>query len=564
MIGARLGSWILDKELGRGGMGYVYLAHRAEVSDQKSRGGSSWNSELAAIKVLVAELAVDPGFLARFQREIEILRQLDHPNIVRFRESGQQDGRSYLVMEYVPGPSYETLLTRSGRVPWTEVLDLAWQIAPALKHAHDRGVIHRDLKPSNLLRVERRAESVSNEKPTVPDVTGSPRPEVLVKLTDFGIASLFASPHLTVTGGIVGTAEYLSPEQAAGKPVTRRSDLYSLGVVLYTLLTGRTPFQGEPLDLLHKHRFAQFDRPARLVPEIPHELDVIVCELLEKDPSKRPGDSMVLFRRLDSLKRKLAYQATHGDVKTVEYVAGQMVTRPRDNVEGPATLMSRLVRQELERERTGGPVRQFLNRPWVLAFLLILTLGVIAWAFWPMSAETMYQRGAALMRSQDPADWETAWDNYLGPLLAKHPDTPHRAEVEEFRDRYEVSKAAREANRAARRAGPMSETQWFYQEGLRRRQQGDLAEARRIWTALVRAFQNVPSEEPWVRLAEQELDKADDTSSRDRQWDPVRQALRRARELREKGHKQEAEAIVNNLNELYHGDKQAEAILKGE
>ena len=186
--------------------------------------------------------------------------------------------------------------------------------------------------------------------------------------------------------------------------------------------------------------------------------------------------------------------------------------------------MSRLMRQELERERTGGPVRQFFNRPWVLVLLLTVSIGLIAWAFWPASAETMYQRGADLMKSSDPADWETAWDNYLGPLLARHPDTPHRAEVEEWRDRCEAAKAARQANRAASRAGPMSEAQWFYQEGLRLRQQGDGVAARRVWKSLVRAFQEVPSEEPWVRLAEQELNRGTEDSP-DRQWEPVRQAI---------------------------------------
>ncbi|SRR5579883_1366015 len=543
MIGARLGPWILDRELGRGGMGCVYLAHR----DPSELDGPAH----AAIKLLAAELAVDPGFLARFQREIDILRQLDHPNIVRFRESGQQGGRPYFVMEYVPGPSFETLLIQQGRLPWPEVLELAWQIAPALKHAHDRGIIHRDLKPSNLLLSE--VNSPQREQGQAAH---------LIKLTDFGIASLFASPHLTVTGGIVGTAEYLSPEQAAGKPVTRRSDLYSLGVVLYTLLTGRTPFQGDPLDLLHKHRFAQFDRPARLIPDIPHELDAIVCELLEKDPSKRPADSMVLFRRLDSFKRKLAYQSTHGEAKTAEYL-NEQATRPRGNVEGPATLMSRLVRQELERERTGGPVRQFFNRPLVLALLLVLTIGTLAWSFWPMSAESMYARGWALMQSQDPSDCETAWDNYLGPLLAKYPDTPHRAEIEEMRGRYESARAARDANRAARRAGAMGEAQWFYQEGLRRRQQGNEAEARRIWKSLVGAFKDVPSEEPWVRRAEQELDTADGKQP-DRQWEPLRQAVQRARKLREDGKEKEAAAIENALKELYRGDRQGEALLKSE
>jgi serine/threonine-protein kinase len=551
MIGKQLGGWVIDREIGRGGMGCVYLAHREPAGTDRP--------EVAAIKILAAELAADPGFLARFEREIAILRKLDHPNIVRFHESGQQDGHSYFVMEYVAGPSYEAVLNQEGRLRWTEVLELAWQIAPALKHAHDRGIIHRDLKPSNLLRAPRSALQTIEVAPAE-QTDGKIG---LVKLTDFGIASLFASPHLTVTGGIVGTAEYLSPEQAAGKPVTRRSDLYSLGVVLYTLLTGRTPFEGDPLDLLHKHRFAQFDRPIRLVPDIPHELDEIICDLLEKDPGRRPADAMVLFRQLDSLKRKLAYQATHAGEATAATSASpaRSATRPRPGVEGPATLMSRLVRRELEREKSGGAMRQFVNRPVVLSLLLAITVGLIVWALWPTSAETMYERGVALMNSGDPDDWETAWDKYLGPLLAKHPDTPHRDEIERFRDKYESARAARQASRLTRLAGPMDEAQWFYQEGLRRRQQDDEAGAQRIWRALVDAFQGVPSEAPWVRLAEQELGRGADPPP-ERQWRPVRQAIQQARQLREQGKAQEAEAILNALKELYRGDKQTEELLK--
>jgi hypothetical protein len=510
----------------------------------KGEGGAE--AELAAIKVLAPELTVEPGFLARFQREIDILRQLDHSGIVRFLDSGQQDGRPYFVMEYVPGPSLETLLSQRGRLPWLAVLELAWRITLALKHAHDRGVIHRDLKPSNLLLA-------SETAPEGIDLGN-------VKLTDFGIASLFASPHLTVTGGIVGTAEYLSPEQAAGKPATKRSDLYSLGVVLYTLATGRTPFVGDPLDLLHKHRFAQFDRPSRLVPEIPHELDDIICNLLEKEPSKRPGDALILYRQLDRFKRKLIYQATHADAGTSEYVPGGVATRAADNAEGPATLMSRLMRRELEREKTGGPLRRFFHRPLVLLALLAATVGLLVWSFWPTSAETLYQRGAALMRSDDPDDWQTAWDKYLQPLLAKEPDTPHRAEIERWREKCEAAQAARQAHRAARLARPMSEAQWFYHEGLRLRQQGDEAGARRVWKALVQAFQDVPSEEPWLRRAEQDMDNP----APERQWSSVRQAMQRVRELRRQGKNKEAEAIVNALKELYRDDPAAQAILKQE
>lgn len=564
MMGVRLGSWILERELGRGGMGAVYLAHRAPDLSAPSGSEGEKNAdapERAAVKVIAAELAVDPGFLARFQREIDILRQLDHPNIVRFRESGQQNGRPYFIMEYVSGPSFETLLLQRGRLPWTDVLDFALQIAPALKHAHDRGVIHRDLKPSNLLCVDSGEQRAESEDDSSLSSLHSPL-STRVKLTDFGIASLFASPHLTVTGGIVGTAEYLSPEQAAGKPVSRRSDLYSLGVVLYTLATGRTPFVGETLDLLHKHRFGQFERPIRLTPEMPHELDDIICELLEKEPANRPADAMVLFRRLDSLQRKLSYQSTHGGATAAQgTVAPSIVasaTRAGGIAEGPATLMGRLMRRELEREHSGGRVSQLLHRPLVLALLFVLTLALIAWSFWPMSAGTMYQRGAALMQSQDPDDWEAAWDKYLQPLLVEDPNSPHRAEIESWREKSELAKAARHADRSARFAGPMSEAQWFYQEGLRLRQQGDEERAKRVWKALVIAFKDVPSEDPWLRRAKQEMHAA----APERRWSPVRRAVQHANELRQQGHNDEAAAIMRALKELYRGDKQAETILK--
>src|SRR5262249_13922537 len=157
---------------------------------------------LAAVKVLARELTTHSGAVSRFQREIEVLRTLQHPNIVRFYESGTHEELLYYVMEYVEGHDFADVLEQQGRLPWEEVLAVAIQVCAALKHAHDHGVIHRDLKPSNLLR-------------------GT---DDRVRLTDFGIAHVFAAKHLTRAGAVIGTAEYLSPEQAEGKPATRRSD----------------------------------------------------------------------------------------------------------------------------------------------------------------------------------------------------------------------------------------------------------------------------------------------------------------------------------------------------
>jgi serine/threonine-protein kinase len=535
MIGSRLGSWVIDRELGRGGMGCVYQAHAADPNTPGPR--------LAAVKVLATELAAESGFLQRFQREIDILRKLDHPNIVRFYESGREGPHYYFAMEYVDGHSYQALITERGRLPWPEVLDLALQVAPALKHAHDRGVVHRDLKPSNLLRAR-----PDPEKP------GSPAP---VKLTDFGIASLFASKHLTVTGGVVGTGEYLSPEQAAGKPVSRRSDLYSLGAVLYTLLTGRTPFEGELLDLLHKHRFAQFERPSRLVPETPPDLEDIICELLAKDPARRPPDGSVLFRRLDSLRRKMERIATGRSSLPPTVRAGDRPVPP-----GPATLMSKLMREELDQQNRGGPLRRFFNRPLVLVVLFLTTVGLIVWGLWPLSPEQKYERGAKLMASSDPDDWDKGWDKYLQALDASQLGEVHQEELAEFRRRMEGREAERRAGLKAHFVGPPSEAQWFYELGLRQRQQGDEKAARATWKRLSAAFRDVPQEAPWVRRAEKELNEAKDATPGDRRWETLQAALERARELRKNGRADDADAILRALDDLYHDDPEALRVIR--
>jgi serine/threonine-protein kinase len=523
MIGERLGKWVIYKELGRGGMGRVYLAQEELTGRQ------------AALKILAAELAQDVGFLQRFQREIDTLSRLSHPHIVRFYESGYENGLYFYAMEYVEGQGLDEVLKQRGRLPWREVLDIALQVCPALKHAHDHGIIHRDIKPANLLRT----------------AAG------LVKLTDFGIAKVFAGAHLTATGGVVGTAEYLSPEQAAGKPVTKRSDLYSFGIVLYTLLTGRPLFEGAGLlDLLHKHRYAQFDPPRKLVLEIPYELDEIVCELLEKEPEKRPADALVLGRRLEAVRRKLAHKGLLTDPGLREATVAE--SRP-DSFEpehrpGPATLMSRLIREELERQARGGPLKRLLNRPVILVTLFLLCVGVLVWTFWPASAQTLYEHGAALMQSADPADWKIAWRDYLGPLNDRYPDHPYQKEVEEFRRRIEAADQQQAVPR-------VSEAQRFYRRGERLRQEGKPVEARQVWQSVSDAFAEVASEAEWVRRARQGLAELDEAAADPQRWQPIRAALKRAAALAAQGKREEAEAIWRGLEALYRDDPAARAIL---
>lgn len=470
MGATRLGKWTLDRELGRGGMGRVFL-------------GQDDSGQLAAIKVLSADLAQDPGFQARFRREIEALAQLDHPNIVRFFEAGVHEATWFYAMEYVEGEDFDELLYEHTRIPWPEVLDAALQICLALKHAHDRGIIHRDLKPPNLLRTR----------------------EGVVKLTDFGIAKVFSHGQLTTAGGIVGTAEYMSPEQAAGKPVTKRSDLYSLGILLYTLTVGRPPFEGETIvDIMHKHRYAQFDTPIKLMPELPWEIDQVICQLLAKDPADRPQDAMVLHKHLDTIRRKLERRSHHtsaGSTREPTRAENAPSASP-----GPATLMSKMMREHLEEVKHGGPIARWFNQAYVLLPLFLLVVGVLVWAIW------------------------------------------FRPEAAQTEDSSSLDATRLEA---ALHQGAASLPRQLYQQGLEQVRQGQLDAATATWQNLVQAFDGVPAARRWVSEARSGLEVLSKRESATDQEDPALQAaLGRARELRKQGKRQEADKIYRALEEL--------------
>lgn len=529
MIGKQLGSWIVERELGRGGMGRVYLARRAAPAD-----GGELPTQ-AALKILSAELAQDAGFLQRFQREIDALRQLDHPNIVKFYESGCDSGQYYYAMEYVVGHNFDELLHESKRLPWKEVLDMALQVCPAIKHAHDHGIIHRDLKPQNLLRTA----------------------EGKVKLADFGVAKVFASRQLTATGGLVGTAEYISPEQAAGKPVTVRSDLYSFGIVLYTLLTGRLPFEGTGvLDLLHKHRFAQFDNPQSYVPDMPPELDEIVCALLAKEPEDRPANALVLQRQFESLSRKLQRKeqrtVASAQVEVTRAEHGRLV---EDEGPGPATLMSQLVRAELERQRRGGTFYRVVNHPAILVTLFILCIGVLAWGLWPMSAQTLYDRGSKLMASDDPADWDRAWSTYFEPLERRFPDNPYKEAVRDYRRRIDERKAESKALKQSPQTGAAGDAMNLYALGQRLRKEGDLLAAERAWQDLIDIFAGVESEKTWVELARKRLAELQDAPPLQDRRAAVLEAIQQAHTL----DREAAEKRLQAIERRFGGDP---AVLK--
>src|ERR687884_1410549 len=247
------GRYKIVRKLGAGGMANVYLAEDEELGRR------------VAIKVLDEKHANDEQFVERFRREAKNAASLSHPNIVSIYDRGEAEGTYYIAMEYLEGRSLKELIVARGPAPVTVAVEYARQILSALRFAHRHGIVHRDIKPHNALV----------------DAEGR------VKVTDFGIARAGTS-QMTEAGSVVGTAQYLSPEQARGAGVDQRSDVYSLGIVLYELLTGTVPFNGDtPVEIAMKHLSMLPEPPSAKRPEIPRDLDLIVMRALAKDPDDR-------------------------------------------------------------------------------------------------------------------------------------------------------------------------------------------------------------------------------------------------------------------------------------
>jgi serine/threonine protein kinase len=254
--GQMLGAYRIINQIGKGGMANVYKAYQPSVD------------RYVAIKVLPSQLAESKEFAARFQQEARIIASLEHPHILPVFDYGESDGVTYFVMRYLDAGTLKDRMETGRPLPLSEIDKLFTQLADALSYAHSRGVVHRDLKPANAL-----IDSRGN-----------------IFLTDFGIARLMesASPRLTQTDAIMGTPAYISPEQAQAHPVDQRSDIYSLGIILYEMVTGSVPFVAEtPLAVLFKHISDPLPPPSVVKADVPPLIEQVILKALAKNPDDR-------------------------------------------------------------------------------------------------------------------------------------------------------------------------------------------------------------------------------------------------------------------------------------
>ena len=348
------GRYRIVRKLGSGGMANVYLAEDEDLGRR------------VAIKILNDRYANDDLFIERFRREAKSAAALSHPNIVSVYDRGEAEGTYYIAMEVIEGRSLKELIMTRGPLPIPQALAYTHEMLEALRFAHRHGIIHRDIKPHNILIGER------------------------LKVTDFGIARAGAS-QMTEAGSIMGTAQYLSPEQARGAPVTAASDLYSVGIVLYEMLTGKVPFTGDSaIEIAMKHLNEPPKPPSKIRPEISEELDAVVLRALSKNPEDRYQTAEEFSEDLhrveaglplapetsDAATALIAGAALAGDGST-EVLAGTAVTTPGGAPPPPTT------RRPPPPYGPGyydePPRKRRRWGPWLLVALLLAAAGIAGW-----------------------------------------------------------------------------------------------------------------------------------------------------------------------------------------
>ena len=337
------------KTIGEGGMANVYLANDT-ILDRK-----------VAIKVLRGDLSNDEKFIRRFQREALSVSNLSHPNIVEVYDVGEEDGQYYIVMEYIEGKTLKQLLKKRETLTLTEVIDIMLQLTDGLAHAHESYIIHRDIKPQNIMILD----------------------SGLVKITDFGIAMALNATQLTQTNSVMGSVNYLPPEQANGKSATVKSDIYSLGILMYELITGSVPFKGDnAVEIALKHMKEKIPSIRKQNPTIPQTVENIVIKATAKNPRNRYDSVKEMHEDLEVCMekenvKKVTFEYPENDIDDSEPITNK---KEKKKIEKPKVEYVEKEEDIPEEEIIDSPKKK--NTIILLLTGIVLFLLIIAGIFW--------------------------------------------------------------------------------------------------------------------------------------------------------------------------------------
>ncbi len=515
----KVGPFDLEEKLGVGGMGIVYRARYRK------------NGRIVALKLLTPQFTENPRLVARFEREMEILEKLDHPNITRYYGGGVVKGQHFYAMRLMRGGTLSQLLKKKTQLPWEQVVEFGCQICDALDHSHENGIIHRDLKPANLfLRLDKK--------------TGEER----LVLGDFGIARDLDADGLTATGMTVGTYAYMAPEQITGKgTISAKTDLYALGCVLFQMLSGRTPYKAESQGEVLVMHLKEDTPPVReFAPDTPVWLDDVIRQLLAKESRDRPIDAAYTKMALEEVTQKVANQesvATH-----VASGAPTAMTMFELNPDLKNTLRKATKRKKKKR-REAGPVYE---RTWFLVLCLAGILGGVTWFVWPASEQQLWTSAEPLMASGDMVQERDAVERFLKPMLKRFPEGEHAEEARSFIRTVAVNRLKRRLiNNARLNREPKSEAERLFRRAWNFEQFGDRISALEIYESMHVLLKEREGLEDFAELASLQIADIRGGDTMLDRLELIRAKLRIAETHVEAGERLKAEELWRGIIRLY-------------
>jgi len=541
LTGTTLGPFEIERRIGQGAMGMVYEAtHRT-------------TGKKAAIKVMDQTEEKSSSTLAkRFEREIKLLSDFRHPNIVRYFGASQDKGIRYYAMELVEGRSLQDVLDGNKKLSFKRTIKYATQMCDALQAMHATGVIHRDLKPANVM--------ISKDH--------------RVKLTDFGIAkdiTTSAQTQLTKDDHTVGTIAYMSPEQLSGRELTRKSDLYSLGIMMYRMLTGKLPFTSETMfDYINQRMSGTFPHPSTVDPNVPLEFDDLIRDMLAQDPNDRPLDAYQVMQRLLDIEKRSKMGTllktrppTPDGMSETKQLSNRMSTLIK-------TVTDSFYRRRHRSRHESDERSSLVDSVPFLAGCLLILVAFVAYMLWPLGPDALFEKGQEIMAAEGSTylDWEQADERYFTPLMEKYPDNPYQEKIADNRDKIMVAKARGRSNRSIKFKHVEDDASPAERQYIKARQLAtDLDDpyiANEQYRAIINIFGNDPTERAWVLLATEELEDQERFESQEKQSkikrEKVAAALDEARALRDRD-KLRALALFEDINKLYGNDEEVKDLI---